>query len=63
LVYSCELKGEKDNMLKTLIACGQFTICFNLIEYIEKIILNPKNKAEYDAYSNDLKVEINTLAC
>jgi hypothetical protein len=56
-----ELKGEKDNMLKTLIACGQFTVCFNLIEYIEKIILNPKNKAAYDAYSNELKVEINTL--
>ncbi len=56
-----ELKGEKDNMLKALIACGQFTVCFNLIEYIEKIILNPKNKAAYDAYSDDLKVEINTL--
>jgi predicted acylesterase/phospholipase RssA len=56
-----ELKGEKDNMLKTLIACGQYTICFNLIEYIEKIILNPKNRAAYDAYSDDLKVEINTL--
>lgn len=26
----------KHNMLDCLIACGQFTICFNLIEYIEK---------------------------
>ncbi len=56
-----ELKGEKDNMLKTLIACGQFTVCFNLIEYIEKTLLNPENKTEYDAYSDELKLEINTL--
>jgi len=35
-----EIKG---NMLNSIIACGQFTICWNLLEYIEKIKKNPIN--------------------
>jgi predicted acylesterase/phospholipase RssA len=55
-----ELKGET-NMLDTLVACGQFTICFNLLKYIDKTLRSGKNKMEYDAYSPVLKKEIDTL--
>lgn len=34
----------KHNMLDCLIACGQFTICFNLIDYIEKILWDADNE-------------------
>jgi predicted acylesterase/phospholipase RssA len=56
-----ELKGEKDNMLKTLIAAGQFTACYNLLEYIEKVIKSPKYKKDYDNYSLELKKQIDDL--
>lgn len=36
-----ELKEKK--MLHTLIACGQFNICWNMLEYIEKIEKNKDN--------------------
>ena len=34
------------NMLNTIIACGQFNMCWNLLEYIEKIRRNPINTNE-----------------
>jgi hypothetical protein len=55
-----ELEG-KDNMLNTVIACGQFNICFNLIEYIEKFIRNPKYANNYEKYSPETKLAINEL--
>jgi len=33
----------KDHMLNALIACGQFTICWNLLEYVDKISKDPSN--------------------
>lgn len=34
---------EKENMLDTIIACGQFTMCWNLLEYIHNIEKNNRN--------------------
>ncbi len=34
---------EKQNMLNSIIACGQFTMCWNLIEYLNKIKKDPEN--------------------
>ncbi|MDE5418455.1 patatin-like phospholipase family protein [Labilibaculum sp. DW002] len=34
---------NKKNMLNSIIACGQFTMCWNLLEYIGKIKSNPEN--------------------
>lgn len=43
----------KHNMPDIIIACGQFTICFNLIEYIEKILWN----SEYpDNFKNNEEI-------
>ncbi|MCD6065689.1 MAG: Patatin [Bacteroidetes bacterium] len=53
-----ELEG-KDNMLDTVIACGQFNICFNLLEYIEKFIKNPKYQNSYEKYSPEIKQSLN----
>jgi predicted acylesterase/phospholipase RssA len=55
-----ELRGEK-NLLDTLIACGQFTTCFNLLEYIEKYFKNKEYQSDYDKYSAETKQEIETL--
>jgi hypothetical protein len=52
---------DQRSMLNTLIACGQFTGCFNLLEYIEKVIWNKNYKAAYDSYPDDLKSEIREL--
>lgn len=56
-----ELKDSKANKLNDLIATGQFTACFNLLEYIEKNLWNKKNADEYNAYSPELKSSINEL--
>jgi len=41
------LKKDLDNnMLNSIIACGQFNICWNLLEYIEIIKLDPTNTNE-----------------
>ncbi|MEZ5082475.1 MAG: hypothetical protein R2750_03350 [Bacteroidales bacterium] len=56
-----ELEGEKENKLNDLIACGQFTACFNLLEYIEKVLWHKKNKEEYDKYPETLKAGIKEL--
>lgn len=37
----CDMNDK--SMLDKLIACGQFTICWNLLEYIEKITKDPIN--------------------
>ena len=55
-----QLLGE-NNMLNTLIACGQFTICFNLLEYIEKVLKSNKNVEIYNKYDEELKNEIDQL--
>jgi predicted acylesterase/phospholipase RssA len=60
-------KELKDNpaknrsMLNTLIACGQFTACFNLLDYIEKVLWNPKCKESYTQYPDALKNAIKGL--
>jgi predicted acylesterase/phospholipase RssA len=54
---SQELKGAH-NMPNSIIACGQFTMCFNLLEYFEKFILNPKYSNDYNKYSPELKEEL-----
>lgn len=55
-----QLEGEK-NLPNTVIACGQFTICFNLLEYFEKYIFNKNYKTDYDKYSAELKEELALL--
>lgn len=49
-----ELKGP-NNTANSIIACGQFTMCFNLLEYFEKFIFNPKYSKDYDKYDAELK--------
>lgn len=56
-----ELKDDKTSKLNDLIATGQFTACFNLLEYIEKVLWNRKNAAEYNAYAPELRSAINAL--
>jgi hypothetical protein len=55
-----ELEGDK-NMLNSLIACGQFTTCFNLLEYIEKTLKRARYKNDYDLYDADTKTAIDEL--
>jgi hypothetical protein len=55
-----ELSGS-NNMADSIIACGQFTICFNLIEYFEKFLWNPKYKKDYERYSEETKQNLNDL--
>ncbi|MBI2721270.1 MAG: patatin-like phospholipase family protein [Bacteroidetes bacterium] len=55
-----ELEGAK-NMPDTLIACGQFTMCFSLLEYIEKYIKNKKYQRNYKKYSAEIKNAIDEL--
>lgn len=55
-----ELRGD-NNMLDTLIACGQFTICFNMLEYIERWLKNPQFQECYKGYTKEVKDEIDLL--
>ena len=55
-----ELEGDQ-NMLDTLIACGQFTMCFNLLEYIEKTLKRAKYRSDYDLYDPSIKEGIDQL--
>ena len=55
-----ELKGE-DKMSDCIIACGQFTMCFNLLEYYEKFLKNPKYAKDYEKYNPDLKFALDEL--
>jgi hypothetical protein len=59
-----ELKEDADtkrSKLNTLIACGQFTCCFNLLEYIENVLWHKDNKKEYDKYPDTVKEDISLL--
>jgi predicted acylesterase/phospholipase RssA len=56
-----EINDEKKNKLDALIATGQFTACFNLLEYIEKTLKHPDHKQEWDAYAPELKAKIDEL--
>jgi hypothetical protein len=53
--------GSKKNMLNTLIASGQFTACFNLLDYIEKVMWNPANRDSYNKYPDTLKKSVQDL--
>ncbi len=55
-----ELEGD-ENILDTLIACGQFTICFSILEYIEKYIKNKKYHGNYEKYDEETKKAIDLL--
>jgi len=55
-----ELKGPH-NMADSIIACGQFTICFNLLEYFEKFLKNPKYQKDYEKYSPEIKQALDEL--
>ncbi|MGZ3883182.1 MAG: patatin-like phospholipase family protein [Bacteroidia bacterium] len=55
-----ELEGHR-NILNTLIACGQFTVCFTLLEYMERYMKNKDYEADYNAYSEDTKKAIEEL--
>jgi predicted acylesterase/phospholipase RssA len=55
-----ELSGPK-NKLNTLIACGQFTVCFNLLEYFEKFIHNKEYAEDYKAYDEATKKAMEQL--
>lgn len=54
-----EKKGSK-NKPNSLIACGQFNICYNLIDYIERI-MQKDYEDSYNAYAPELKAEIEAL--
>jgi hypothetical protein len=51
-----QLKGD-GNTLDCLIACGQFTACFNLLEYILKL----QAGKDYNSYPDSLKDEVGKL--
>lgn len=55
-----DLSGPK-NKLNSLIASGQFTICFNLIEYFEKFVFNTEYSHDYIKYSEETKKELELL--
>ena len=61
LWFSPEQLGGEKTLPDTIIACGQFTVCFNLLEYFEKYITNKQYKSDYDSYSDELKKELTTL--
>ncbi|MES2131604.1 MAG: patatin-like phospholipase family protein [Bacteroidota bacterium] len=61
LWFSPEQLGGEKTLPDTIIACGQFTVCFNLLEYFEKYITNKQYKSDYDSYSDELKKELMTL--
>lgn len=55
-----ELKGTH-NMPDSIIACGQFTICFNLLEYFEKFLKNPKYQKDYEKFSPETRQMLDEL--
>lgn len=55
-----ELHGPK-NILNTLIACGQFTTCFTLLEYIERYLKNEAYANDYKEYDEETKRCIDEL--
>lgn len=55
-----QLKGEY-NMPATIIACGQFSMCFNLLEYFEKFLWHPRYQKDYEKYSPEIKESLMLL--
>ena len=55
-----ELKEDR-NLPDTIIACGQYTTCFSLLEYIEKNFRNDKMAEDYNKYSDEIKLAITQL--
>lgn len=55
-----ELKGP-NNTADAILACGQFTVCYNLLEYFEKFIFNPKYKKDHDKYPPELQEALTVL--
>ncbi len=55
--FTQEQLGQENNNLDSLIACGQFTTCFNLPDYIEKL----RGENDYNGYPEPLKEEINRM--
>jgi hypothetical protein len=56
-----ELGDGRANKLDALIAAGQFTACFNLLEYIEKVLWHPHHASEWNAYPPELRSAVNEL--
>ena len=54
-----ELEGKK-NKPNSLVACGQFTVCYNLKDYIERI-MRKNYKDSYEEYSPEMKANIEKL--
>jgi len=61
LWFTAEELKEPHNMPDSIIACGQFTICFNLLEYYEKFLRNPKYHKDYEKYSPEIKQMLDEL--
>ncbi len=55
-----EMKGD-NSMINSIIACGQFTTCFNLLEYYEKFFKNKKYQNDYSKYSAETKQALDEL--
>jgi hypothetical protein len=55
-----QLKGEH-NLPSTIIACGQFTMCFNLLEYFEKFIYHPRYQKDFDRYTPEMRTALGNL--
>ena len=51
-------KEKKDKMLEKLIACGQFTLCFNLLSYIEQLQKGSTKTKVWDFLSPTTQTEI-----
>lgn len=51
--------GRLDSMLNKLVATGQFTMCYNLIVYLESLMFDDKN--DFNAYAQDTKDEVRKL--
>jgi hypothetical protein len=51
----------KQNMPESIVACGQFSMCFNLLEYFEKYLWHPKYQKDYEKYSEETKQELQNL--
>jgi hypothetical protein len=52
---------EKRSVLNALIACGQFTGCYNLLVYIEKILWGKEHAEAYRNYPEETRVNIRNL--
>jgi len=56
-----EINDDKTSKLNALIAAGQFTACYNLLEYIEKILWSKEHESEYMAYTSQQQARIKAL--